>query len=70
MQAAANEASKSAIISCPDSYNLVGKDCYFVSAESHTGSSAQRYCEMSGGYAAVIASQAEMDLVRGEWVHI
>jgi len=61
---AAEEASRTVTITCPEGYGLVGKDCYFISADTHTGSSAHHYCKKNGGHAAVIESQEEMDLLK------
>jgi len=61
---AAEEASKTVTITCPEGYGLVGTNCYFISADTHTGSSAHQYCKKNGGHAAVIDSQEEMDLLK------
>jgi len=61
---AAEDASRTVTISCPDGYVMVGTDCFFISADTHTGSSAHQYCKKSGGHAAVIESQEEMDLLK------
>ena len=70
MQVAAEETSKTVTITCPEGYEMVGTDCYFISMDTHTGSSAHHYCKKNGGHAAVIESQEEMDLLKGERTHI
>ena len=70
MQVAAIETSSSATISCEENYTLVGENCYFVSSDTHMGSSAEKYCIYYGGHAAIIESQEERDLLKGKGKHI
>jgi len=53
-------------ISCPEGYQLLGTSCYFVSAETHSGTSADHFCQSHGGRAAVVESQEEMRLLKEE----
>jgi len=61
---AADDASTTVTLTCPDGYQMVGTDCYFISADTHTGASAQHYCKKNGGHAAVIESEKEMNLLK------
>jgi len=62
--AAAGEPSKSVTFSCEESYTLVGRDCYLVSSEVLMGSSAESFCALKGGHAAVIETQEELDMLK------
>jgi len=64
MQLTAEEAYNTVTVTCPDGYEMVGRSCYFISVDTHTGSSAHQYCKKNGGHAAVIESQEEMNLLK------
>lgn len=70
MQVAAEETSKTVTITCQDNFTLVGQDCYFISKETHSGSSAEQFCKKKGGHAAIIESREELDLLIGKWTYI
>jgi len=63
--AAAAGLSQTGTISCPDGYMLLGSACYFVSEDTHSGASAEHFCQGHGGHAAVIETPEEMDLLKG-----
>jgi len=63
--AAAAGLLQTGTISCPDGYMLLGSACYFVSEDTHSGASAEDFCQGHGGHAAVIESPEEMDLLKG-----
>ena len=69
-QVAAEETSKTVTITCEEKYTMVGQDCYFISSETHSGSSAEQFCKKNGGNAAVIESSEELDLLIGKWTYI
>jgi len=60
----AEKDSKTVTFTCEEHYTMVGTDCYFTSPDTHTGSTAQHYCTIRGGNAAIIESQEEMDLLK------
>ena len=66
LQVAAEKTSKTVTFTCEEDYTMVGTECYFISPESHAGSSADTYCTVKGGHAAIIESQEEMDLLKGK----
>merc|ERR1719376_108593 len=61
---AAEKTSKTVTFTCEEDYTMVGTECYFVSPESHAGTSADNYCSVKGGHAAIVESQEEMDLLK------
>jgi len=62
--AAAQELSQTGTITCTNGHTLVGGACYFISEETHSGGSAEDFCQGYGGHAAVIESPQEMDLLK------
>jgi len=56
--------ANAATLECMENYTLVGKDCYLISSDLHTGSSAELFCESNGGHAAIVESKEEMDLLK------
>jgi len=65
LAALAAEGASKTVINCPDDrYTVIGTDCYFISGNIHTGSSAHQYCKKNGGEAAVIESKEELDLLK------
>jgi len=61
---AAEDLSRTGRTTCPEGYILLGTSCYFVSQDTHSGASAENFCQGYGGHAAVIETSEEMDLLK------
>jgi len=62
--AAAAGLPETGTISCPSGYSLLGSSCYFISQDTHHGSSAESFCQIHNGHAAVIETSEEMELLK------
>jgi len=62
--AAAEGLAQTGTITCPDGYTILGSACYFISEDTHSGASAEHFCQGYGGHAAVVETRQEMDALR------